>query len=519
MGNSPYGAARVARQAKWFTLAKIGVAVVALIWQFVLVRGLSVIDYASFTIFIAANGVLVFVTMLGMDRVVYRFMPPLREAVKWREMDLLMLGLTLARMLLIAVLLLLFWLGAQLLLPEQIRTEVDKLPWHYVAFAFATGCTDSFSIFSNSLGLQGRQAMLLMASTVLRFLLVLLLLWRGALSFVDVADMVVLTECLLALALLFYLVKEMRSLRAPRDGAPPLAFGFRLGTLVTDSLSTQMTYMLGLPFRGSLLKLIVGAVSPPMVTASFGFFQALADRAYQFMPVFLMKGMLEPALASDYAARGDFERIRLALSLLLRVNYLILMLALALLFGCGEPLINLVTKGRYGSEVVLAALILLQLGAMTLGEALWIGLNPIGRISYHNRLWFWFALLCYGGVWFAAHLRSPNGLLVVSIVPYLLVFGWLRWINQEPFLQGGLGLHQLWRLIPPALAAWAVARGVLLLPYGAWLSVAAAIAGGAAYLAVLRSMRLFVSAEVQQIAAISPKLARMLQWTTSSANH
>ncbi len=514
MSNSPYAAARVARQAKWFALAKVGVALVALVWQFVLVRELSINGYASFTIFIAANGVLVFVTMFGMDRVVYRFMPPLREAMRWREIVLFMGGLLLLRQVCIAILLAVLYLAGQTLLPQQLLVEAQALPWYYVTFAIATGCTESFSIFSNSLGLQGRQAMLLMASTALRFVLIVLAAWHGALQIADVALIVVATEAALALALALLLGRELGALRRRASKPGALAFGFSLRTLATDSLSTQLTYMLGLPFRGSLLKLIVGAVATPLVTASFGFFQAMADRAYQFMPMFLMKGMLEPALASDYSRRGDFERIRLTVSLLLRLNYVILGLGLAMLLGCGEPLIHWITNGRYGSQVVLACLILLQLAAMTLGEALWIALNPIGRIAKHNALWLWFSLLCYGGVAAATMLHSTTGLLLVSVAPYLMVFAWLRWVSREACLQGGLGMDRLGRLLAPMLAGVLAARAPLSLSTHPAATLLALACGVLAYGAALRLVRLFDKSEVDGVAALSPRLARMLRFVS-----
>ncbi|NVE00003.1 hypothetical protein [Massilia sp. BJB1822] len=511
MTKNPYGAAHVARQAKWFALAKAGSALIALGWQFVLVRGLSIGDYASFTIFLAANAVLVFLTLFGLDRVIYRVVPPLREQLRWRELLLLMLGFTAVRLASVALLLGLMYLAGRQLLPAQLYGEASRLPWQYVAFSFATVCTESFTVFANSLGRQGRQAMFLMLTTLLRMLLVMLALWQGGLLLSGAVGIMVATEVLQVLSLLYLLGRELHGLRrqAPAPGA--LVWGFSWRAMVGDSLSTQLTYMVGLPFRGALLRLIVGAVASPVVVAAFGFFQALSDRAYQFMPVFLMKGMLEPAMAHDYAQRGDFERIRVVLRVVLRLNYVILTLGLCLLIGSGQPLIDWLTHGRYGSETLLAILILLQLGAMTLGESLWMGLNPIGRVAYHNKVWLYVSLLCYLGVAAGAALRSPALLLLMAVLPYLLVFAWLRWVSREPFLQGGLGLEQLWRLLPPFLAGVLAARA--LLSYSVELPVLtlSVIVATAVFLGVARKVHLFERAELAQVTQLSPRLARLLR--------
>ncbi len=518
MDNSPYKAARVVRQAKSFAIAKVLSACVAVLFQFLLVRHLSVLDYVSFTVLTAANGILVFATMFGMDRLVYRLVPPLRDAGRWREMAALMGGLLLLRQLTIALLLGGFvWLGAWLL-PAQIYAETCKFPWHYAWYAVAVGCTDSLAIFCNSVGLQGRQATLLTGMTSLRLLACLLLqaLFGGLLA-LDVGRVLIGTEFLLAAALLLLLGRELAEVR--RSHAPPGAwkFGFHWGELVRDSISTQLTYMLTLPFRGGVLKLVVAAVATPLVTASFGFFQTIADRAYQFMPIFMMKGMLEPALASDYAVRRDPGRIQLSVSLLLRMNFLILALALALLLGCGGPLIDWVTNGRYGGELLVAGLLLVQLGAMTVGEGLWISLNPVGRIALHNRIWLWVALLCYLLIAAAAWLRSSELIILGSALPYALVFAWLRWAAAEPMVQDDLGLRRMWRLALPVGAAALAARAVLLAGGGHALVVLAVLAGAGVFLLGVRRARLFQPAELDGIGSVSPKLARLLKYVSPAA--
>ncbi|MBA5637136.1 hypothetical protein H3H37_08715 [Duganella sp. LX20W] len=515
MDDNPYQAARVVRQAKWFAVARILSAAVALIFQFLLVRHLSVADYVSYTILTAANGILVLATQFGMDRTVYRFVPPLRERGQWRELLTFMLGLLVTRQAAILLLVALFGAFGALVLPAQIDAEVRRLPWHYLWYAVAVGCTDSLAIFCNSVGLQGRQALMLTAMTTGRMVLcVALLWWSGALTAVAVGTVLVATELALAAAMLALLLGEYRRRRqgATLAHGRPWAFGFTWRELLVDSLSTQLTYMLSLPFRGGVLKLIVGAIATPVVTASFGFFQTIADRAYQFMPIFMMKGMLEPALASDYALRRDIGRVQLTVSMLMRLNFVILAFALAVLLGCGEPLIDWVTNGRYGREGLVAGLLLVQLGAMTVGEALWVGLNPLGRIAHHNKIWVWAAAICYGAIGLAAAGRNTPALIVVSALPYVLVYGWLRWVSAEPMLEHDLGLRSFWRLALPMGAALLMARLVLAGGdghVGVTLSLAAA---SVAFLAALRQARLFRRAELLEIEQISPRLARLFKY-------
>ncbi len=515
MSTNPYSAAQVARQAKWFTLSKIGVAVVALLTQFVLVRYLSVQDYAGYTTFFSAIPVLVFFTMYGLDRVVYRFMPPLRSAQRWREMAWFMAGMLVLRQITILCLLALCWWGIRPFALHQLFEQLDSIRWACLVFALALGCSDSFPVYCNALGKQGKQSVISMITTALRMLMIMFFVWQGALHLGQITWIIAVTECLLALLLLMTLLQEILQLRrAQAAKAEALDFGFTLARLAKDSLSTQLAYSVALPFRGVFLRLIVASIAPPIVIASFGFFQTMADRAYQFMPMFLMKGMLEPTLASDYAKRKDFSRIRLTVSLLLRTNAVLLAAGLTILLGCGQQVIDLLTNGRYGSEVFLACLIVAQFVAITLAETLWISLNPIGRIAFHNKLWTWFALACYGLLALAAYFQSTHWLVVVSCLPYVLVYVWLRFVSREACLQEGFAVPRLLRLLLPIALGSASAQGILhagLLPAGLALTLLALALGLAVFALCLRFVKLFQAEEVQAVAEISPKLARLLR--------
>ncbi|MGZ3180898.1 MAG: lipopolysaccharide biosynthesis protein [Telluria sp.] len=512
-GSHPYAASRIVLQAKWFAIAKVGIAIVSLLTQFVLVRHLDVVNYASYTIYVAGTGVLVFLTMFGMDRVIYRFLPPLREHGRWREALGLMAGLLLARLVLMGLILLVLWAGARVLLPAQLVDQLSSIPGQTALYALAQAANDSLLIFCNGVGQQRSQAGLYMAAGAVRLAAVTALVLSGPLTAVNVADVFAFTELALTGALAAVLAVEFARLRTRGQRPGPWQFGFGLRELCRDAFGTQAAYLLGLPFKGVLLKLIVGAVATPLVTASFGFFQTLSDRAYQFMPVFLLKGILEPALASDYAVRGSTERVRLTVSMLLRVNFTIVALGVALLLGVGAPLIDWITQGRYGDQVPLAVLIALQVTGLTLGESMFFALNPVGRVSRHNKLWLWFAVPFLALLGAAAWTRNAYVLVLAATLPYYLVYAWLRFVDREPSLQDGLGLDPavLLRLATVALLAAAAGRVLLLLPAGHAATVCAALGVMAAFVLALRATGLFNTRELASIGQVSPRLAQLVR--------
>lgn len=508
---SPYAASRLMGKARWFAIAKGCSAAVSLLLQFVLVRHLAVEDYAAYTLFVAGAGVLALVTMFGTDRVVYRFIPPLRVALRWREMLAVMGGLLGARLALMLVLLGALYAGAAVLLPANIVRQLEGIAWESGLYALALAVTDSLLVFCNSVGAQRTQVSLFMLAAVVRLLAVGVVLLERSIDAQAVAAAFAWTEVALAVALAAVLAMEIARVRArgqPHGWQP----GFRLAELVRDSLGTQAAYLLALPFKGALLKLMVGAVSPPVVTASFGFFQTLADRAYQLMPVFLLKGILEPTLAHDYAARHSMARVRLAVSLLLRFNFLLIFLGVAILLGSGEQLIGWVTHGRYTEHVTLAVLIALQLTGLSVGESLFFALNPVGRIGHHNRLWMLFSLPFFALLAMAAWLHSTVLLVLAATVPHYVVYAWLRYVTCEPVLADGLGIGTgvMLRFAIATGAAALAARAVLLLSPGLAATLAATLGAAIVFFAVLRMTGLFHAAEVESVRSLSPRLAQLL---------
>ena len=233
--------------------------------------------------------------------------------------------------------------------------------------------------------------------------------------------------------------------------------------------------------------------------------------------MFLMKGMLEPTLASDYAKTRDVERIRLTVSLLLRTNAVILAAGFAILLGCGSQVIDLATNGRYGTEVLLALWIVVQFFAITIAETLWISLNPIGRIAFHNTLWTWFSFVGYALLAIAVYRHDPILLVAMSAVPYLAVYLWLRFISREASLQGGFAVPRLLRLLVPIAASALAAQGVLHsgLPSGHLQTLLALFVAGGGFAVVLRFIGLFQRTEIDAVQAISPKLAKLLRLMSS----
>jgi O-antigen/teichoic acid export membrane protein len=510
MNKSVYQPQNLIRQTKFLAIGKFGAAFLTLVTQFILVNALVVEDYAAYTIFVAATSVIVLSSMLGMDRVTYRFIPPLYTEKKWREITVFITALILVRELLLLLMLFLLWLFSIYFDASFIQIKKSNLSLQYALFSIALVLTDSMAIFCNGLALQGRQSIISLLSISTRFLIIFIMAFVINNLTVDILTVVLIfTEALMGFLLGILLVRKVIDIKRENVEATKLQFGFRWHDVVSDGMSTQISYMLGMPFRGSFLRVLVGTIANPAITAAFGFFQTLADRAYQFLPMFLLRAILEPALANDYSKNRNIKNTKLVVSVLLRLNFCVLFLSIGLLLGCGEPLVSLLTNGKYGSYVFLAALIILQMAALTLGEALWIGLNPVGRIKAHNCIWRRCAFFSYLALGITILFGSIPALIAVASTPYFAAFIWMRYVSREPVLIN-LGITRISSLLIPALVCAATAKMTTYLFPSELESLAAAAVGAIAYILTLKKVGLFQAEEVKTVTNFSPKIGRIL---------
>jgi O-antigen/teichoic acid export membrane protein len=436
MADSRFGARESTKQAKVVAATKISSAILAFVVQLAIARALPIADYATFSLFLAASSILTLLTLCGLDRVAFRLLPRLLLTDRRREGLIFVLGSTCLRVVLVLLTVLVFFVGALEALPAALSHQLSDVMLPLAVFFLASSLSDSASIYCNGLARHSLQGKVVLIAGGLRSTAVLAALASTAYSQLSyILKIYIVSEFFLAGVLFGVLIF---SVYRPSAGESErnLDYGVTLGAVVMEATTTQLSYVLRMPFTGPFLRLLVGSFASPLVTAAFGFFQAIADRLYQFMPTVLLKGVLEPALVADYAVNADLKRLSTTLSLLVKLSLVGVSIAGSVLLALGEPLVNALTSGKYGSEYLLAIPICLQLMAQLCGESLWAGFNSIGRVRVINLVWA--VSVCISGalMTLAVELRSVYCLILLSGLPYLLMASWLRWGAKERLLVG-----------------------------------------------------------------------------------
>lgn len=511
MNDAIFGARHSARQAKAVAASKVAAALLALIVQVAIARALPVEDYAKFTLFLAAASVLALLSMCGMDRVAFRVLPPLCIARRWREEVAFMAAVLSVRLVALAVIACAAGLIYAAYLPEYLNGQADSLMAAFAAFTVALCITDGLGFFCNGVGRHSAQGLVTLAVALSRSAAVLAVLTSAAqASLMHVLWVYVAAEAALACALLALLFRDAMAQRAT-GCREAFRFEFSIAQLAREGAATQASYVLRIPFQGPFMRLLVGTFAGPLVTAAYGFFQAIADRIYHFLPTIMFKGVLEPALVADYAKHNDPVRQSMVVALLLKVSLVILFLIATLTLAVGEPVINLATGGKYGDQVWIAVLIGLQLAAQIGGEALWIGLNAVGRINAVNKVWAVAAAVSGLLMLLGYLMRNLPLLIAAATLPYVLAFAWLRWVRTEPLLSAGLGEGTAVLLLAPMALAVAISHvAQAVLPDSMTVVACAGALACAVFALATMAVRPVTRAEQAAVGQVAPRLASVI---------
>jgi glycosyltransferase involved in cell wall biosynthesis/O-antigen/teichoic acid export membrane protein len=190
-----------------------------------------------------------------------------------------------------------------------------------------------------------------------------------------------------------------------------------------------------LAFSPGMMRLVASRALPPEQFAGFAFVQSLVVSLQRYMPSFLLFPLVEPALMGE-AAQGGVRKFSDALSLLVKLDAVLIGGGIICVSAAGGPIILALTHGRYGEAGAYAPWLLLGLIANTSHRSYEIAAIGLGAAEALIRslglTLFWLA---------AAVLTAPLwGVWPLLLCP--LGDAWTRlWLIERalPGWRGGIG--------------------------------------------------------------------------------
>lgn len=343
---SSYGKAAIRASLVHFLVGKALNAVVSMTTLVVLARWLGTDEYGGYVALFALQSTLLALSTLGVETAAERFLPEFRT----RYRDEHLLGFVTSALLLRASLLFVS-LAAAFALAEPLSALIG-LP-HLASmlrlWLFAVGC---FGLFSFCCVLLESMLLQKLAQGCMSFYLVAKLLLLLAMQYGWGLDLRSLILCEIGAGLIAAVVGVLLLTRQFHRGG--LASGWtlvlenraRLRRFATFNYAAQLVFQF---FSNDVMKLLVTRLLGLASAASYGFVANLADMVQRYLPATLLQRLIKPVFVNRYVRSGDFEQLNQMSRIILKLNLLLLVPAIALASVYGGDLLDLLSKGRYAA--------------------------------------------------------------------------------------------------------------------------------------------------------------------------
>ncbi len=426
-----FGSQNIKNGVKHFLIGKVLSSVAGFIALILTVRGLSITEFAAYSILIALVEYVTALSGFGLTHIVLRYVPELYG----REYDYAFktfvtraLYCRLASLLVLAVLAYIFSDKLSMLLGEQVPKQAFEA--FLLVASIRTGSYFLSQILDSTLS-QGVSQVAFMLSALTKAALIYVLLCTDKADLINVILVEAIGDVISIIVMMFgvhRVLNEKRNGDVPVDDAVWLRN--KRKTIINYAVSGYFQHLMILPCGGQTNRLIGGHFLSVFSMASYGFAQSLYEYCKRYLPAQLLLGVIRPVIISRYAANSDFKAAVRLTETFFKVNALMLAPLLVVLLVVGPEIVEVISKGKYGSE---SSLILVFLIIVLFFETARMQLDVLVQAieRYH-------------------YLIFANVFLTVSIIPsvYLLnYFG--AWIMPALNLLGlalsnGIVLRKLW---------------------------------------------------------------------------
>ncbi|MDD5323691.1 MAG: hypothetical protein PHD43_24440, partial [Methylococcales bacterium] len=188
-------------------------------------------------------------------------------------------------------------------------------------------------------------------ATLTKLILFGWLIYAGMLGLESVIWMEVIAEAAGLFILVFGVVRVAR--QAQTESAKLALsewWGANANRVTRYGFAGYIQHLAILPYGSSPNRLVAGRFLEVASIAAFGFAQSFMDMLKRYLPAQLLAGVIRPVLVARFATDRNFGAVEHMLSLVFRINTILLGLLAAVLMTVGPEFVAMVSKGKYGPE-------------------------------------------------------------------------------------------------------------------------------------------------------------------------
>lgn len=360
-----YGRERIRRGLAHFMLGKGLSSIAGFAVLVLLIRHLSVPEFAAYSVLQAFVELFTALTGFGLTHAALRYVPELYAGHQnrvFRGFIVTVFGLRLVLLTLVTSLA--YLAGNEVAGLFGLDAWVAVFRAYLVVVWLRVNAHFLFQILESTLH-QGLGQAALVTTVLSKLVLIVLLIWQGTPNIEKVIWTEAAAEALGLAVLLFCVARVLRASQTER-GMPALTdwWSTNAGRVTRFGLAGYLQHLAILPYGSAPNRLLAGRFLEVGALAAFGFAQSFADMLRRYLPAQLLGGLIRPILVARYSTGGHFHDMADVLALIFRVNAILLGGVAGLLLAVGPNAVHALSGGKYGGDA--AWLLLALIGVLVL---------------------------------------------------------------------------------------------------------------------------------------------------------
>ncbi|UXY14630.1 oligosaccharide flippase family protein [Chitiniphilus purpureus] len=292
------------------------------------------------------------------------------------------------------------------------------------------------------------------------------------------------------------------------DSGPEKLGGRR--AMLSVCLQFYISQVLGQIYGNNMLRILVGKFAGLVQAAYYGFALALSDMLRNYLPGYLLLGVIRPMFVARYTASQNPQVLDDMFNFVVKMNYFTLLPLLIFFVYAGEPFLDLISHGKYGGAYPIMLVMILVVSLQCVHTAFAMinmstgspNITLIATLAAISGL----PVALIGGRWYGAQ-GVVCGALVSEVVWCMVCWYGLR--------RGGariaIDFRGFGKLVSTTLV---ISAGVLFIPHSnAAAAYTLGLVGILVYMVVLHWLRPFSDNERDWVNRVAPgRLGRLFVW-------
>lgn len=359
-----YGHKKIKRSLTHFILGKGISALANIIAMLLVVRGLTIGDFASYSILVALVDVITIISGFGIVNALLRYVPELYGSHRQYSLrNFVYKAVALRTFILFTVVSFAYFLSNQVTFLIGLSEVVSAYKLFLLLVFFRASSFLLSQVLESTLH-QGWAQLGFVVSAIIKLLGMIYLLNHNNMVLMDVIWVEILSDFVGATTMLLgniKIVSVVNQHEVVDDDGKWLNRNFR--QVAKFSINGYFQHLALMPYGGNANRLVAGSLLSVTAIATYGFAVSIYEYIKRYLPTYLLVGLIRPIVLARYCENQDFKVAANLCNQVLQVNILLIAGMFVTLVVGGERLIAFITAEKYGFDalLILIALFLILL--------------------------------------------------------------------------------------------------------------------------------------------------------------